>query len=86
MTYATCPDGHELTGTLERLSAVALAVPNITDNDIKPEWDGYTEVDWDSSMTVKSPEGFDIWICADGDQWPADQLAINEDDEDGDDE
>ena len=72
-----CPDGHELQGTLEQVRGIAYAQPCIGEKGtIEPEYEGYTEVDWNSQHSVTSADGEPLWVCTEGDAFPVSVLYI----------
>ena len=64
----TCPEcGGEIAGTVELVYGIAGMIGNAEDGF---EYDGHTEICWDSQMTVQE-EGRDTLQCADGHEWTA---------------
>lgn len=72
MTF-TCPDGHPLRGTDELVGGIALAEPVLKDGKIVPEYEGETEIDWNSQVT-RTRDGEDLWMCEEGGYFKASQL------------
>lgn len=76
---AVSPNGKRILGTLERLEARA----DIEDGsffrdesgEMRFEWEGYTEVFWDSQRTLDR-KGKVIFLDDDGDEWTAEQLTL----------
>lgn len=83
--FWSCPDGHEIRGTKEALVGVALGWPVVGKGGVlEPEYVGYTEVDWNSQRTLIDPLSGDlVWVCTEGEAFPASQLKeVDDDDED----
>src|SRR5690242_11799851 len=59
-------DGTRITGSFEQINGIA----NITDFDENgdPNWEGGTDVDWDSQVSVQR-DGEDIFVDEDGDKY-----------------
>jgi len=71
-----CPEcGQRATGTVENLSGVAQFLPPDQNGEI--EYDGYTEVNWDTQETVTDAKGRTNLTCPDGHEWFARELAPN---------
>jgi hypothetical protein len=69
------PKGDAIVGTVETLQATALII-GIND-DGSPEWQGSTEIDWDSQATTMNGDKF-VYICDVGEEWTFDQLTAVE--------
>lgn len=70
------PTGKTMQGVLQVLSGVALA--HGPGEDGEPEYEGETDVWWDEQKDVENEAGQTIWVDEDGDEWPEDQLIIEE--------
>ncbi len=82
MSTFTCPKGHEIRGTIERIEGIAAATPTRQANGtIEPEYHGYTEVDWNTQRPIKTPRSAQlIWECVDGCAYPTNRLIETPDD------
>lgn len=65
------PTGAAIVGTLETLTGLALA--STYDEEGEPQYDGETEIDWDSQETVKR-DGKVVYLDEGGGEWTWDQL------------
>lgn len=76
MVIVTCPEGHNIDGTLERLSGVAQIAGHVKRDQhglLRFEYGGYTEIDWNSQQTV-TRDGGTVFVCDNGDEWPGHKL------------
>ena len=77
MQVAVCPDGHNITGTLELVYGTCDFAGTVRIDQhgkvITPEYGGYTEIDWNSQLTV-TREGKPVFICDNGDEIPESKL------------
>jgi hypothetical protein len=78
-TYLS-PTGHEILGTLERLSGRAEIV-GIDPTTGEPEYQGGTTIFYDDQETVWR-KGHRVFLDSDGGEWTFDQLVLEEDEED----
>lgn len=71
-----CPQCHKIAhGTVELLKGVALMTPKkYPGQRTSFEYDGETEIDWDSQRTAVSPGFGVILTCNEGHEWPARQF------------
>jgi len=75
---ATCPEGHELRGTLETIKGIAYAKAVVVQpGTIEPEYEGETDVDWDSQRPTME-HGQRLWECVERDVYRELQLLIIE--------
>lgn len=78
MRVLVCPDGHNIDGTLERLSGVAQISGHVTRDQhgrLAFEHGGYTEIDWDSQATATNADGETLFVCDNGDAYPGAALV-----------
>lgn len=67
----TCPAGHEIRGTLERLKGRADAdifTKEAGKHEYVPEYEGFTEVFWDEQHTIKR-YGRPVLVCEHGEEF-----------------
>lgn len=71
------PNGDEITGTLERIYAIAkLSGVRLTSSgDLEPEYCGDTEVLWDTQET-ETVEGEIIFVCEKGREWKESEIEF----------
>ena len=64
------PTGKELTGTWELINCVArtMGVTRRPDGTFEPEYEGETDVDWDSQEPI-CDKGRRLWVDEDGRNW-----------------
>lgn len=76
---AFCPDGHPITGTLEKLSGRANvdegSFTRGPDGALGFEHVGNTEVFYDESITVQR-RGQNVFLCEDGEEFPEKKLVL----------
>jgi len=75
------PNGLAITGTAEVVQAVAQAKVYLEDGSIEVEYQGGSEVDWDSQTTRVNEGGKRIFVDEDGEEWGEDQLIEQGDDD-----
>jgi hypothetical protein len=96
----TCPDGHEIQGSLQRSIAVSQidGFERMADGRLLESYGGYTEFG-DGPLTIVNADGVtrendddpqpgDLFVCVAYDEFRRDQLLVveSEDDEDDEDE
>jgi len=70
---ATCPDGCEITGTVEQLSA---SCPVVFHDDGSWDFTGdETKLYWDCCETQEK-DGEPLFLCANGDEWKRSELTL----------
>lgn len=72
----TCPDGHPILGTIERVYGTASLHSPVTviDGVLDLDYAGETKIDWDSQETVFEA-GERMYECSDFDTWPESELV-----------
>ena len=69
------PRGFDIVGTFEVLYGVAQLIhPKIVDNKIEFDYEGDTEVDWNSQTTVLDKKGRRIFVDAEGFHWSENEV------------
>jgi hypothetical protein len=71
------PNGSRILGTSELLYARADII-GIDEETGEPEFDGHTEVFWDTQSTQTKKDGHTVrilYLCEDGEEWTFDQLV-----------
>ena len=77
-TYLS-PTGHEILGTLERLSGRA-EIMGIDPTTGEPEYQGGTEIFYDDQETV-TLDGKIVFLDSQGGEWTFDQLVLETDED-----
>lgn len=75
------PKGHDIVGTLESIQGVAIMInEGVTDEGDHFEFDyeGTTDVQWDSQKTDLTVGGARIFVCDEGLTWAEDELVLVE--------
>lgn len=73
-----CPDGHEILGTLEIIQGRAdVYFYRQEDGSIGYDFEGGTEMFWDSSTTA-SLNGNSVFLCRDGGEWTLDECIVDD--------
>lgn len=62
------PNGSPIIGTKEVIFAISF-VTSISD-DGEPDFDGGTDVQWDTSVTQRNDKGEILFVAEDGTDWP----------------
>lgn len=78
-TYLS-PTGHEILGTLERLTGRAEIMG--IDPTGEPQYQGSTEIFYDDQETVMR-DGKIVFLDAQGGEWTFDQLVVEDEEDDG---
>ena len=85
MMYAYAPNGAEILGTAEVVEAVALvqrgAYDRLPDGSIHIEYQGGSEVDWDSQKSRTTDKGERIFVDATGMRWGESDLLLTDQEE-----
>jgi len=70
-TPARCSEcGRLAYGTLERMDGIAVLA---FDDDGSAEYQGWTDVDWETQKTVRNKQGLVTLVCPSGHQWQAEE-------------
>src|SRR4051794_41149635 len=75
MAELLCPEcGNTMQGTVEQVGGIALARPMLQDGKVEPDYEGYTEIDWNSQVTL-TKDGESLWMCELGHYVKANELV-----------
>lgn len=79
---AYSPNDELIVGTLEALKATARIADGSYNRDkdgkLTFEHHGGTEVWWDETKTMRSPDGETLYVCEDGKIWSESQIVLKD--------